>query len=84
MLYICKVLTYVSSTSLHFFVTFCVPFLLFVSLLIIESLSYAHSHQFKAKPFNRDIINKDGLQGVPLKRTFELTHPMTPDFTSKK
>ena len=61
----------------------CVPFLRYVSLLIIVSLSYAHRHQFKAKPFNRD-FNNGGLYGVPLKRTFELTRPMTPDFASKK
>ena len=42
-----------------------------------------HRHQFKAKPFKRD-FNNDGLYGVPLKRTFELTRPMTPDFASKK
>ena len=42
-----------------------------------------HRHQFKAKPFKRD-FNNDGLYGVPLKRTFELTRAMTPDFASKK
>ena len=61
----------------------CAPFLLYVSLLIIVSLSYAHRHQFKAKPFNRH-FNNGGLYSVPLKRTFELTRPMTPDFASKK
>ena len=42
-----------------------------------------HRHQFKAKPFKRD-FNNNGPYGVPLKRTFELTHPMTPDLTSKR
>ena len=41
-------------------------------------------YQFKAKPINSEIFSREGLYGVPMKRTADLTKPVTPDLSTKR
>jgi len=49
----------------------------------LQILSYCRN-QFKAKSFDKSIMEKNGLYGVPRRKNFHpLTEPHTPNFPSK-